>query len=156
MVLPNSKTMTTALTQLFTRDLNRLIAELEKYAIESQIWLGSEGINNSAGTLALHLVGNLNYYIGATLGNTGYVRNREAEFNIRDTPRIALVNSVNQTIDMIEQVLPNLSKDLLEAEYPIHVFGKPIDTIKFLIHLQGHLNYHLGQVNYHRRLLTHS
>ncbi|HCX22935.1 MAG TPA: DinB superfamily protein, partial [Cytophagales bacterium] len=76
--------MNTELAELFTRDLNRLIKELEQYPNEEQLWVVTEGINNSAGTLTLHLIGNLNHFFGAILGNTGYIRNREAEFSDRN------------------------------------------------------------------------
>lgn len=147
---------TSALTELFVRDLNRLVTELEQYPSEDQIWLLPTGINNSAGTLALHLVGNLQHFIGAVLGDTGYVRDREAEFNDRNVPAHQLIQSINTTIEVIDTVLGKLNSESLQSKYPLEVFGEPISTIKFLIHLQGHLNYHLGQVNYHRRLLAHS
>ena len=147
---------TSALTELFVRDLNRLVTELEQYPSADQIWLLPTGINNSAGTLALHLVGNLQHFIGAVLGDTGYVRDREAEFNDRNVPVHQLIQSINSTIEVIDTVLGKLSSESLQSKYPLEVFGEPISTIKFLIHLQGHLNYHLGQVNYHRRLLAHS
>ncbi len=148
--------ITSALSELFLRDLNRLVKELEQYPSEYQIWLLPEGINNSAGTLTLHLVGNLQHFIGAVLGDSGYVRDREAEFNDRNVPVSQLIHSVNSTIESIKSVLSHIDDESLETTYPLEVFGEPISTIKFLIHLQGHLNYHLGQVNYHRRLLAHS
>ncbi|MBR10295.1 MAG: DinB superfamily protein [Rickettsiales bacterium] len=148
--------MTTELAELFTRDLNRLIKELEQYPNEEKLWIVTEGINNSAGTLTLHLIGNLNHFIGAVLGNTGYVRNREAEFSDRNIPVSEMISSVHKTSEVINNVLLTVNNETLSSDYPLQVFGEPIRTSKFLIHLQGHLNYHLGQVNYHRRLLTHS
>ena len=148
--------MTTELAELFTRDLNRLIKELEQYPNEEKLWIVTEGINNSAGTLTLHLIGNLNHFIGAVLGNTGYVRNREAEFSDRNIPVSEMISSVHKTSEVINNVLLTVNNETLSSDYPLQVFGEPIRTSKFLIHLQGHLNYHLGQVNYHRRLLAHS
>ncbi|MAE87495.1 MAG: DinB superfamily protein [Flammeovirgaceae bacterium] len=148
--------MNTELAELFTRDLNRLIKELEQYPNEEQLWVVTEGINNSAGTLTLHLIGNLNHFFGAILGNTGYIRNREAEFSDRNIPVSEMISSIHKTSEVINNVLLTVNSETLTSDYPLQVFGEPIKTSKFLIHLQGHLNYHLGQVNYHRRLLTHS
>ncbi|WP_421870599.1 DinB family protein [Marinoscillum sp.] len=147
--------MKSELKELFIRDLNILIKEIEQYPNEHFIWLVPTGINNSAGTLALHLAGNLNHFIGAILGDTGYVRNREAEFSDRDVPRAQLIDSLQATLDVVSSVLTNLNDSSLDEKYPIDVFGDPMTTAKFLIHLHGHLTYHLGQVNYHRRLLAH-
>lgn len=146
--------MVNELQQLISRDLSNLKKELEQYPSESTIWLKPEGINNSAGTLALHLVGNLNHFIGSVLGKTGYVRDREAEFYDRDVPVKELFERIDQTIEVVGNTLRSLTPKAIEETYPIDVFGEPIGTTKFLIHLHGHLNYHLGQVNYHRRLLA--
>ena len=113
---------TSALTELFVRDLNRLVTELEQYPSEDQIWLLPTGINNSAGTLALHLVGNLQHFIGAVLGDTGYVRDREAEFNDRNVPAHQLIQSINTTIEVIDTVLGKLNSESLQSKYPLEVF----------------------------------
>ena len=139
--------MNTELAELFTRDLNRLIKELEQYPNEEQLWVVTEGINNSAGTLTLHLIGNLNHFFGAILGNTGYIRNREAEFSDRNIPVSEMISSIHKTSEVINNVLLTVNSETLTSDYPLQVFGEPIKTSKFLIHLQGHLNYHLGQVN---------
>lgn len=145
--------LTTTLKTLFRRDLEKLITELNQYQNESKIWYIEKGISNSAGNLALHLVGNLNTYIGLYLGHTGYVRNRELEFSLKDIPRTTLVQMIADTIAMIDTVMDTLTVEQVEAIYPIEVFDGPIYTSHFLVHLSGHLTYHLGQVNYHRRLL---
>lgn len=145
--------LTTTLKTLFRRDLEKLISELNQYNNESKIWYTEKGISNSAGNLALHLIGNLNTYIGHHLGDTGYVRNRDLEFSQKDVPRTTLVQKITDTITMIDTVLDKLTPTQVEALYPIEVFDGPIYTSHFLVHLSGHLTYHLGQVNYHRRLL---
>lgn len=139
---------------LFAKDLEKLASEVESYPSEKSLWVKADGINNCAGNLALHLVGNLNYFIGAVLGKTGYARNRDAEFEDKDIPRDQLVADIKNTVSVIEQVLRKLDPKSLNETYPIEVFSKPMTTEYFLMHLYGHLNYHLGQVNYHRRLLT--
>jgi len=98
------------------------------------------------------LVGNLDTYIGATLGNTGYVRDRDAEFALKDIPRIELIQRIDSTIKTIQQVVPELSDEQLNSEYPLLVLKEKTTTEYFMIHLAMHLSYHLGQINYHRRL----
>ncbi|RED92475.1 DUF1572 family protein [Marinoscillum furvescens] len=146
--------MTQHLAQLFVRDLDRLATELENYTSEEQIWKVAPGTSNSAGVLAKHLIGNLNHFVGAILGNTGYVRNREEEFTNAPKPVTSLLRDITDLKDLLTQTLAQLDEQQLAADYPLEVFGAPIKTDFFLIHLQGHLNYHLGQINYHRRLLA--
>lgn len=141
------------LKALFHRDLNKLISEVKQYKSESDIWKINGQINNSAGNLCLHLVGNLNTYIGRELGKTGYVRNRELEFSSKDISRQELIQMVENTIEIINQTLDHFDENLLEAEYPILVLDNKTSTEFFLVHLATHLAYHLGQVNYHRRLI---
>jgi len=142
-----------SLKTLFRRDLERLKTEIELYKNEDKIWVADKNITNPAGNLCLHLVGNLNTYIGATLGQSGYIRNRELEFSLKDIPRAELITKIEQTIDVIEQTLNVLPPEQLDAEYPLIVLQNKTTTGFFLMHLATHLAYHLGQVNYHRRLL---
>ncbi len=143
--------MIQALKTLFVRDLEKLIVQLEGYSSEAAVWVLAGEIKNSAGTLALHLVGNLNQYIGVGLGHTDFVRDRPAEFATRDVPKAELIAQLRATIAMLERVLgPDF--DPLKT-YPDEVLGYPMTTQYFLIHLYGHLNWHLGQVDYHRRLI---
>jgi Protein of unknown function (DUF1572) len=139
--------------QVFIRDLEKLRHEIQSYKNEDIIWHTEKAITNPAGNLVLHLVGNLNAFIGAALGHTGYVRQRDLEFSTKGISRAVLLNKIDDTIKMIIEVMPTL-KDLDVTElFPILVFEEKTSIEFFLIHLAGHLNYHLGQVNYHRRLL---
>lgn len=138
---------------LFRRDLDQLKRELEQYRNESTIWQIEKGIANSAGNLCLHLIGNLNTYIGGELGKTGYVRNRELEFSQKDVPRTELLAKIDATIHVVDASLDTVTGAQLEEEYPMLVFEKKTSTGYFLVHLSTHLGYHLGQINYHRRLL---
>lgn len=142
-----------ALKTLFYRDLNRLKTEIELYQNESTIWHIQDNITNSAGNLCLHLIGNLNTYIGATLDNTNYIRNRALEFSSKDIPKKVLIEKIEETMIIINDTLSNLSLETLKTEYPLLVLETKTTTEFFLIHLSTHLNYHLGQINYHRRLL---
>lgn len=139
---------------IIARELSALKREIESYPTEESIWLLPSGIPNSAGTLTLHLIGNLQYLIGTQLGNTGYVRHREAEFATRDVSREDLVRGIEETIAVVEAVLPAVGEDRLAETYPIEVAGVRVRTDDFLVHLCAHLAYHLGQVDYHRRLLA--
>jgi len=146
--------ITETLIKLFTRDLYKLKIEIESYSNERNLWLVEKGITNSAGNLCLHLVGNLNAFIGAQLGNTNYIRQRDLEFSNKDVPRSELLKMVDDTIAVVENTLGKLKEQDLEKEYPLLVFKEKTTTEYFLMHLATHLTYHLGQINYHRRLLS--
>lgn len=147
--------MTLALTlfQLFERDLTRLKAELSLYSLEENIWKIDKNIANSAGNLTLHLIGNLNTYIGAELGQSGYIRNRPLEFSDKNVPRQILIQKIDDTLSMLKKTLSTLNSTDFEQQYPILVFEEKTSTEYLLVHLCTHLSYHLGQINYHRRLL---
>ena len=145
--------VTTTLIQLFERDLDKLKEEISLYESEEKLWVVKEGINNSGGNLCLHLCGNLQHFLGATLGETGYIRNREAEFKLKNVPRAKLLEEIAATRTVVTDTLEQVSKNELANDYPIQVFGEAMTTEWFLIFLLGHLNYHIGQINYHRRLM---
>ncbi|WP_027386817.1 DinB family protein [Chryseobacterium gregarium] len=142
-----------SLKSLYIRDLNKLKAEIEAYQNEEILWKTDKNISNSAGNLCLHLVGNLNTYIGAQLGNSGYVRQRDLEFSLKDIPRPELIQQIEKTIDVILFSLDKIMEEDLKKDYPTEPLGYIMTTEYFLIHLFGHLSYHVGQINYHRRLL---
>jgi uncharacterized damage-inducible protein DinB len=144
---------TEALIPLFERDLDNLIKEINNYDREEDLWIKEGTISNSAGNLCLHIVGNLNHFIGKTLGGTNYIRDRESEFTLRDVPIAEMIEMIRSAKNVVLIVLRNLTDDALRKTYPIEVFGYKMTTEYFLVHLFGHLNYHLGQINYHRRLL---
>jgi len=145
--------LTTVLKTLFNRDLNKLKAELELYRNEKNIWLVEKNIANTAGNLCLHLVGNLNAYLGVEIGGTGYVRNGDFEFSLKDIPRAELISMVESTITVVNNALDLVTEEDLQKEYPLLVLPQKTSTEYFLVHLAAHLGYHLGQINYHRRLL---
>lgn len=145
--------LTETLKTIFSRDLTKLKQEIESYQDEKTIWTTEKGITNSAGNLCLHLIGNLNTFIGAELGKTNYVRNRELEFSLKDVPRDELIQKIQETKILVESILEKMTEEQLEQDYPIVVFESKNTTAFFLVHLTTHLAYHLGQINYHRRLL---
>jgi uncharacterized damage-inducible protein DinB len=138
---------------LYKRDLENLKKEILAYRNEAALWKTDREIPNSAGNLCLHLIGNLNHFIGAQFGASGYVRQRDLEFSRKDVPRDELVAMIEATIIAVEQGLRAVTEDQLAAEYPLLVFAEKTSTEYMLVHLSTHLSYHLGQINYHRRLL---
>lgn len=142
------------LKHIFHRDLGRLHHEIAAYQQEAQLWIVDKHINNCAGNLCLHLIGNLNTYIAADLGGSGYIRQRDAEFNQKDVPQAVLLAQINATQIAVSEALDQLNPAMLEQPFPKVVFKTPMTTAFFLIHLTTHLTYHLGQINYHRRLLA--
>ncbi|WP_294316857.1 DinB family protein [Chryseobacterium endophyticum] len=145
--------ITENIKSLFIRDLNKLKLEIEAYQTEEVIWKIDKNIANSTGNLALHLVGNLSHFVGAILGNSGYIRNRELEFSLKDVPRVELIQQIEKVTETVTLTLENISAEELEKDFPGDPLGYKMTTGYFLIHLFGHLSYHLGQINYHRRML---
>ena len=145
--------VTETLAALFKRDLTKLYTEIEQYNSEEKLWATEKSIANSAGNLCLHLVGNLKTYIGAELGGFAYTRNRELEFSLKGVPKAELLAMVAETRTIVDETLRTLPATSLQQEYPLLVFTEKTSTEYLLIHLVAHLSYHLGQINYHRRLL---
>lgn len=145
--------MIATLINLYERDLLRLKDEIEAYPDEQSLWLTDGEIKNSAGNLCLHLMGNLNHYIGAQIGSTGYERDRPREFSDKNVPKSELIDKINKTREMLAKVLPAVTLDKLAENHTEEYQGGNNTNEFFLIHLYGHFNYHLGQINYHRRLV---
>lgn len=138
---------------ILLRDLTRLKTEISSYKNEENIWLLKGSISNSPGNLCLHLIGNLQWFVGAQLGNTGYIRKREEEFTRKNVPREELLAGIDDTIQVVGATLFDFPADRMKEDFPIHVFEDINTTEHFLVHLTTHLSYHLGQINYHRRLI---
>ncbi|HEY6163252.1 MAG TPA: DUF1572 family protein [Bacteroidia bacterium] len=143
----------TLFLEIFERDIKKLKEEISAYKNEADLWKLEKGIANSAGTLALHLTGNLNHFIGAVLGKSGYVRERDKEFSERNAPREKLIAGIDSAAKAVHETMSKLQDADLAGDFPIEFMGQR-KTIQVLIILVAHLNYHLGQINYHRRLLA--
>ncbi len=139
-------------TEVYDISLTKLRDEIKNFKVEDNIWRKADGISNPAGTLALHLLGNLNYTIGAILGGTGYVRNREQEFSLTGVPQEKLIADIERLIEVVKTGLQNVDQQKLEEKYPLEIVGQK-STAFYLTFFYGHLNYHLGQINYLRRIL---
>ena len=140
------------LKTFFERDLNKLKFEIESYKSENKIWHFEKGISNSAGNLCLHLIGNLNAYIGVGLAKTNYIRQRDQEFSLKNIPRQELIKKIEETLGVVKTGLNHLSEKQMKDDFPIIIWDKPMGMEYTLIQLIAHLSYHLGQINYHRRL----
>jgi hypothetical protein len=145
--------MKEALIEIFNRDIQKLRDEVNNYEDEKILWITVPGISNSAGNLSLHLVGNLNHFIGAVLGKNGYKRERDLEFSLKDIPLVKLNDMIEKTKDIVLNTLSAMTEKEFELDFPELKHDKVLKTDFMLIHLLAHFNYHLGQINYHRRLL---
>lgn len=138
---------------LFERDIQRIHDEITAYETENQLWELRPNIGNCAGNLALHLCGNLNHFIGATLGNSGYIRDRESEFTMKNVPKQELLEKIASVKTVVLNTLLQLPNEDLNKTYQLEFAGKTLSTGELLLQILAHLNYHLGQINYHRRML---
>ena len=145
--------MKEALIEIFGRDILKLKDEVNAYKDENSLWIVAPGISNSAGNLCLHLMGNLNHFIGGVLGKNGYVRKRDDEFALKNIPREELIHSIEKTRDVVLNTLSAMQENDFGLDFPEKKHDKIPSTGFMLFHLLAHFNYHLGQVNYHRRLL---
>jgi len=141
------------IADLYERDLNKLIEELNQFKKEKDIWKIKGDVKNSAGNLTLHLLGNLNHFIGRTLGNTDYIRKRDDEFSLKDIPRDQLIEQLNSLKEVIKKTVATLSEEEMKKQFPLKIGEQEFTTETLLIFLLAHLNYHLGQINYLRRML---
>lgn len=141
------------LALLFSRDLTKLRQQVEAFPNDEALWQTLPGVINPAGNLTLHIIGNLREFVGRQLGKLPYSRNRELEFSSRGISRDDLVTRITELSQSIPSVIQELSAEQMEMEYPEVVLEAATSTQEFLIHLYGHLNWHLGQINYLRRIL---
>lgn len=143
-----------ALRTLILRELRAVRREIEKYPDDASVWRAVPGIPNTAGTLALHLAGNLQHFLGAGLARDGYTRDRDAEFARRGVPRTELLAELDRATGSVDRALSQLTDDQMEAVYPLPLPTGRVNTLVWVMHLASHLAYHLGQLDYHRRVVT--
>ena len=142
------------IAMVMTRELKALRREVESYPSDAELWESAPGITNPGGNLVLHLAGNIQYFVGAVLGGTGYKRYRDAEFGSRDIPRADLLREIDGAIAAVQAGLARVTDADLTKPFPEAVGGTTPTTGAFLAHLAVHLGYHLGQVDYHRRIIS--
>lgn len=139
--------------KLYIDFLNQLKEEISLYKNEEDIWKTQGSISNTSGNLCLHICGNLNHFLGAALANTGYVRDRDPEFSRKNVSRGELVKRVDDSIATMGKVFDVINNERLEDIYPADKFGENVTNGFVLSRLVSHLAYHLGQINYNRRLI---
>jgi len=141
------------LATLYERDLRKWIEEVNLFQSEENLWKTTGTVKNSSGNLTLHIIGGLNHYVGATLAHTGYVRDRPQEFARKGVPRQELVAELEALIPLIKSTLNNFTAAQMDAQFPV-IFDDAYNSNSYvLVRLYAHLDYHLGQVNYLRRIL---
>jgi hypothetical protein len=140
--------------RIMNRELQGLKSELLAYQNEGDIWRSVPGLPNTAGSIALHVAGNLQHFVGAQLGDSGFVRDREAEFGRRDVSVAEIVGELDKTIATLDATFADLEETAMDRPFPQEIAGVRPTVGEFLIHLVSHLAYHLGQVDYHRRCVT--
>lgn len=143
------KSTTEILSQIYLRDLEKIKTEIASYKNEENLWKTIGDIKNSAGNLSLHICGSLKHFIGTVLGKSGYVRKRDEEFSKKNVPICEFMAEIDLTINAVKKTLNELKEEDLKKTYPINAYGYEMTTGFFLTHLTTHLNYHLGQINYH-------
>ena len=139
---------------IFDRDLRALARQLDAYPDERDLWQVPPGVLNSAGTLALHLTGNVQHYLGAVFGGTGYRRDRAAEFAERGVPRAELHRRIEAARAAVQSAAGRAGDVPLAGDFAEVVGGVRVAAGEYLVHLATHFAYHLGQVDYHRRMVT--
>lgn len=144
----------TDLKTILTRDLRGVKREIEAYPDDASVWRVIPGTPNTAGTLALHIAGNIQHFFGAILGRDGYVRDRDAEFARRDVSRAELLAGIDAAIASVDRTLAKLDDAALQQPYPEPIAKRTVSSGAFTLHLAAHLTYHLGQIDYHRRSVT--
>ena len=137
------------LASFYERDIRKLVEEVNMFGNEADLWWTRGTVKNSAGNLVLHIIGGLNHLIGATLAQSGYIRDRDSEFTSKNVERKALVAGLEELIPMINHTLIQVDPD---DDYPIFFDDAKRSNSYVLTQLLLHLNYHLGQVNYLRRM----
>ena len=148
-------TVQQSIAALLERELAGFQRELDLFPDDETLWRTLPGVPNSAGNLALHVAGNLQHFVGAVLGGSAFVRNRDGEFSRRAGSRGELLEELQKAAVAVRTVVPNLTDAVLEHDFPEPVIPtRRIQTLRVLLHLCAHASFHLGQAGYLRRGLT--
>jgi uncharacterized damage-inducible protein DinB len=135
------------------QDVHRWVDPLS----DEQFWTNPYSYGNSTGHLLLHLTGNLNYYIGAQIAKTGYVRNRDLEFTeTRRPPKAEVLRKFDETIAMVLSTLKNQTESDWTEPYSAVREPEAEDRFRAFLHCATHLFHHVGQLIYLSRELTKS
>lgn len=137
-----------------TRELRAFRRTIEAYPDDATPWVAIPGVPNCGGTLALHVAGNVQHFVGAVLGGSAYVRDREGEFSRRDVPRAELLRELDAAIDAVALTFSAMDEASTTLPFPASIAGHQFRTSEVLVHLAVHLGFHLGQADTHRRAVT--
>ena len=133
-------------------------AELHKWVdplSEEEFWWNPFSHGNSVGHLVLHLTGNLNYYIGAQIAETRYVRDRDREFTeTQRRPMSEVMAAFDNTIAMVVETIRKQSAENWMAAYSAKGEPDAKDRFTVLLRCAGHAYHHVGQIIYLNRELT--
>jgi hypothetical protein len=144
-----------SIAALLQRELAGFEREIGLFPDDETLWRTMPGVPNSAGNLALHVAGNLQHFVGAVLGGSAYVRDRNGEFSRRSGSQREIVEELQKAAVAVRTVVPNLSDEILVRDFPeVVIPDRRIQTLRFLLHLCAHASFHLGQAGYLRRGLT--
>jgi hypothetical protein len=140
-------TVATGLATRYTK-LGSVARELAAPLSEEQFWTKPFPFGNSFGHLLLHLTGNLNYYIGAQIAGTGYVRDRPREFLEGSRPSRAEV--LKKFDDAVEMVVGTIREQSAE-DWSVAYSGTGSDArnrFEMVLACATHLHHHIGQMMY--------
>jgi hypothetical protein len=118
-----------------------------------QVWQKPYPYGNSIGNLILHLTGNLNYYVGAQLAGTGYVRHRPLEFAAAAQPKDLLLHDFDAAMEIALTTLARQSADDWTAPYSAENEPESKDRITMFFRCAAHAYHHVGQIIYLQREL---
>jgi hypothetical protein len=139
---------------MILRELSAMARSVELYPDDASLWRDAPGVPNRGGTLVLHCCGNLRHYVGAKLGGSGYIRDRDSEFTRRGVPREELLRLIEQTAHEVDRALSAVRDGDLDGDFPDIVGGQRVAAREMVMHVCVHLAFHLGQIDYHRRFVT--
>lgn len=143
-----SNTIANGLSYVY-QDYARRVHALAEPLSEEQFWRKPYPYGNSFGHLTLHLVGNLNYYIGTQIARTGYVRDREREFTERNPPpKQAVFRQLDEAVGLVVQTLETQTAETWSQEYQAVGAEHTKDHFGIFLRCAAHFNHHLGQMIY--------
>jgi hypothetical protein len=141
------KTLTSILTERYSTNGAR-VRELAAPLTDVQFWHKPFPYGNSFGHLVLHLTGNLNYYIGAQITRTGYIRDRPREFGDPNPPsKEEALKRFDDAVDMVLKTIRGQSPKDWSAKYS-GVGTSAENRLEMLIQCAAHMEHHIGQMIY--------
>lgn len=145
--------ITTILIDLYCKELDKLKDEINAYENDELVWKLTDQVQVTGGNICLYLAGNLQHYIGNMIGDSGYIRNKEAELKAKNVSRERLMEEIENTRQIVVDTLEQVSKAELLKVFPTKDFEESVTTEFYLVHLLNNFCFHLGQINFHRKLV---